>query len=125
MKARTRAHPGHRTLAGAWLLIVAACAANQPADAIDLHDVRPVAVLVEGVGGPPGALKLELAKGNTAKLQLETTLWTRVVVHLLDEPTGEGQLLWVSRRHDLLRLAPLYQQLAHHKARATTPRTKG
>ena len=87
----------------------------------DFHDAYPVAVLVDGVGGPPGELKLELTPDSIAKLELETTLWTRVVVHLFTEATAEGHLLWVSRRHDLLRAARLYQSLEHEHDRDEYP----
>lgn len=67
---------------------------------------RVTLVEVEGVGGPPGSVRgMWIGQRRDAfKLRVRTLPWTRVVVH--HQQDSGPQLLYVSRRTELLRAIP-------------------
>lgn len=76
---------------------------------------EPVAVLVAGVGGPPGFASVTFDAAGVASIKFKTTLWTRLVIHVRSETDEVSRFLWASERYDLLRDVAPYRSLSEEQ----------
>ncbi|MBV1859339.1 MAG: hypothetical protein KUG77_13065 [Nannocystaceae bacterium] len=86
---------------------------------------QPIAILVAGVGGPPGFASVTFDTPDVVSIQFKTTLWTRLVVHVRRAGQETPRLLWASERYDLLREVVPYRSLTEdqHPERSEFLRT--
>lgn len=80
-----------------------------------------VAVLVTGVGGPPGQVRVSRVRTDAVELQVEVFPWTRVVIHIHERPSAPGRPVWNSSRYSKLGSYPQDLSLESYAQRTTVP----
>ncbi len=91
------------------------CAGDSHCTEGEFREREVVALMVAGVGGPPGTLDVQPAPGRPAAvvLSLRAHPWVRVVVHATDASGATPVLLWSMSRYDTIRAVPPHRMWAH------------